>query len=120
MVSAGDVFKAEAPPYHRWVALTSPDENGEIVIVNLTSKEGPEDDQGCILQPVDYPQFIKHATAVRYSGARQGSATALEESSNFSKKESLPRQTIEKIQRRAIESDFFKKRFKKYVEAELT
>ena len=52
---------------HVWVVATSPNRDGEFIVVNFTSLKGNKD-QTVILQKGDHPT-VKHPTAVYYAAA---------------------------------------------------
>lgn len=69
-MKAGETFHAQSPSStrpHLYVAITDPDSEGNIVLVNLTSQSQLKD-QSCILNVGDHP-FIKHETVINYADA---------------------------------------------------
>lgn len=121
-VSPGNVFKCNSPPNHRYVVLTPPDEDNEVLLVNLTTRRTSFDDQGCILQKEDYPEFITTPTAVRYSDAGKTSITFLQ-NPFFVQCESISAETLKKIRDAGIAPQsrlafIFQELIKKAIESE--
>jgi len=78
-VEAGDTYKLATPTNptpHLWIVLTDPDQQGEVAIVNLTTRQ-PASDATVILRPPDHP-FVRHDTVVRYEDAQVVPARALD------------------------------------------
>lgn len=65
-------------PIHLWVVISDPDSSQRVVIANLTSCRGAEDDNACLFNSGDHP-FIHHTTYVNYADARIVSLIKLEE-----------------------------------------
>ena len=65
---------------HLWIVLTEPDEELNVVIVNLTTRRSGSDTT-VILNQGDHP-FIRHPTVVHYSDARKAPAKALQQIAN--------------------------------------
>jgi len=77
-VNAGDTFHSRRPGAtrpHLYVAVTDPDADGQLVLVNLTSQALLKD-QSCILNVGDHP-FIKHETVINYAEAVISSEEAI-------------------------------------------
>jgi len=82
-----------------WVVLTSPDENSEVVIVNLTSFDSGFD-RTVILNKGDH-SFVDHDTIINYVDARIVKAHALihaAESGFFDSLEPFKADILQKIQ----------------------
>lgn len=120
MVSPGNTFVVKAPPYHRWVVISAPDDDGDVLVVNLTTLKQGAEDQSCVLQPEDYPSYIKRPTVVRYNKAMQLPAERIErEADLIERTESIPPPALRKIQEAALKSPFLRERFKRIVRREL-
>jgi hypothetical protein len=63
--------------FHLWVVITDPDENNQVVIVNLTTKRDGSDET-VILNSGDH-RFITRPTVVNYNDARVAPVSALAE-----------------------------------------
>ncbi len=75
MVALGDAFTFRVRGSHLWVVVSRPIGTlGEFVMVNLTTLTENTPDASCVLEPRDYPSFIRHPTCVRYIDARRWSA----------------------------------------------
>jgi len=77
-VSAGDTFKMRKPDDHNphlWVVVTDPDDDGDVAIVNLTSRKQHSDDT-VTLNRGDHT-FIERETVIYYQDARRTKASAL-------------------------------------------
>ena len=115
----GDSFTLQAPPYHRYIVLTSPDENGDVLAVNFTSITPEHPDQGCILRTPDYPSYIKHPTTLRFNKAEMLPAEKIQESAQLKINEPLSATALRKIQEAAIKSPHLKDKFKDLIQGEL-
>lgn len=63
---------------HLWVVISDPHADPErVVVVNLTSHDGPEKDDSCVLDVGDHP-WITHKTSVRYRDARIATNASLD------------------------------------------
>lgn len=98
----GDAFTLQAPPYHRYIVLTSPDDNGEVLITNLTTISEVHPEQGCVLQTSDYPAFIKKPTTVRFNSAKMVPADKIVPSEALKINESISVKALQKIREAAI------------------
>ena len=63
---------------HRWVILTEPNDNGDIVVVNFTDSQHV--DSPVIFNPKDNPRIFSKRTGVNYAFARTISADLLNNS----------------------------------------
>jgi len=101
MASCGDTFRSNCPPRHIWVIISDPDDNeGKFVFVNLTTFTETCVDDGCILEPKDYPPYLTHETTVAYSRYHIGNETAimtLLATGKFVEMPAIPPATLEKI-----------------------
>jgi hypothetical protein len=95
-----------------------PDEDGGVLAANLTSIDSPDDDQGCRLEPADYPVYIEHPTTVRYNKADIYPASRIAPSPYLMINEPVPPETLRKIQKCGIESDNLKKKFRAWLSRE--
>jgi len=116
MIVPGDAFKTLEAPFHIWIIITLPDENGEAVVVNLSSyKPGEEEDSTCVLQRSDYPEYIRCPTVVVYRKAKWGPVGGFKNSPLFKRMPSVSATTLRKIQQGALDSDFMKNRFQRII-----
>lgn len=73
-------FNEERPgvPKHLWIVVSDPaDASGKVIIVNVSSDPGPENDRTCTLRQGEH-RTIVHISYVRYSEARIVAVTHLE------------------------------------------
>jgi len=101
----GDTFIPALPDAHLWIVLTEPNEEGKVVIVNLTSGVF---DQSCILEPGDHP-FVRHTSTIRYQKAMLCSHEKLEESvraGSVRRREPVAMEIVKRIWRGALVSDY--------------
>jgi hypothetical protein len=117
MIGQGSVFRCLQPPGHLFVVLTPPDENGEALVVNLSTLRDTEVDCACVLEPADYPDFIRHKTVVMYRCTVWGAVAALGTSRDFAPMPDLPAPTLAEILAGALRSDFLRERFKRIIRA---
>jgi len=115
MIGQGNVFRCLQPPGHVFVVLTTPDENGEALVVNLSTLRDTEEDCACVLQADDYPVFIRHKTVVMYRCTVWGAVAALGTTRDFAPMPDLPAATLAKILDGALRSDFLRERFKRII-----
>lgn len=92
-----------------WVALFDEDRNDDgLLLVNFTTLRDDSVDETCILEPADYPPFIKHKTTIAYSMAKVGKRSqmvAAVRNRLFLELNSLPPVTLGKIIAGARASD---------------
>jgi hypothetical protein len=121
VVSPGNTFQLSMQQGHRWIVLTSADEDGSVLVVNLTTLTADTEDRSCVLQRVDYPEYIQHPTSVRYDKAMQVSAERIEsETSQIQRTAPVPSATLRKIQEAALASRYLRERFKNIIRCELS
>ena len=102
---AGSAFKVCAEPYHVYITVTSPDDRGCVVIVNLTSLYDSTEDTACVLSVSDYPEYLKKPTTVAYGRAIHVLARTLQNPSHFRPIQPVPQATLRKIMEGALKSD---------------
>ena len=79
-VSSGDSYILRKPgddSRHLWAVLTDPDQDDNVVMVNLTTRRLHSDDT-VILRPGDHP-FVHHETVIFYQDALLVETRALTE-----------------------------------------
>jgi hypothetical protein len=118
-VRPGDVFTPQAAPFHRYIILTRPDADGNVLVANLTSINANNEDQGCRLEMSDYPSYIKNQTTVRFNKADLYQASGIVESHSLKINEPVPPDTLKKIQRCGSKSINLKKKYRKLLADEL-
>ena len=78
MIYQGQVLKAVAAPFHRWVVLNDPaSHHGDVLFVNLTTLTDTCADDICVLDSSDYSD-LDRPTTVAYSRKMIGKAAALD------------------------------------------
>jgi hypothetical protein len=93
---------------------------GKFVMVNMTTLRGHVEDTSCILKPGDHPS-IKHDSVVYYLDAREWWANGERGyDSLLAKGIILPQQKLDdtilrRVQEGALNSAFFKKKFRVFV-----
>jgi len=90
---------------HLWIVITDPNNNGECVIVNITTYKAISDNT-VVLKSGDHP-FIKHDSIVEYMDARIVSEQKLEAAIKGGaaiSKERCPVSTLAKIQKGILKS----------------
>lgn len=100
---------------HLWVVLTEPvGPEGEVVIVNLTSKKAFSD-ATVVLNRGDHP-FVRHPTVVNYSDARLTTAEHLEKAVGvgFDRKADIGEDVLMRIQQGVYSSDRTPSNIKEY------
>lgn len=117
MIAPGSAFRCLLPPGHLFIVLTPPDEDGEALIVNLSSLRDNEEYCSYILTPDDYPCFIRHHTVVMYRRARLRSVMELLDTRHFQRMDDLPPLTLAKVITGALHSDFLRERYKHLIRA---
>ena len=76
MIRLGTALKCQEPPFHRCLIISNPQTNeGQIVLVRLTTDDGTWPDQDCILSPADWSE-LEHSSTVAYSTCKFGPASA--------------------------------------------
>lgn len=98
--------KLNNPIPHLWIVLTFPDQNSNVLIVNLTEKrEGS--DTTVVLYPGEHRSIYKE-TVVYYADARKAPAKALEEISqkpDYDFDDDLSDELLEKIKSGLLQAD---------------
>jgi len=103
----GDTFLGALPgeTRHLWVVITTPNDQNEVVIVNLTSRPC---DETCRIQAGEHP-FVKKPTVVRYQDARLCSISLLEiacKKNLFLAHQPVSEDLLRRIQEGALKSEF--------------
>ena len=78
VVSAGETYKLRKPgddTPHLWAVITNPDQDDNVVIVNLTTRQ-PHSDDTVVLSRGEHP-FVRHETVISYQDARLVKTSAL-------------------------------------------
>ena len=78
VVSAGETYKLRKPgddTPHLWAVITDPNQDDNVVIVNLTTRQ-PHSDDTVILRRGEHP-FVRHETVISYQDAMLVKTSAL-------------------------------------------
>lgn len=103
-------------PPHIWVVLTPPDEDGEVVLVMLSSLRSRADTT-CVIDSKDYSELTRE-TVIVYRLAEIQTVDWIKNKvdNGFAKpKVSMPAETLRKIQQGALESKQTPRRIKSRV-----
>lgn len=115
MVVPGNAFRTRAYPNHVWIVLTHPDENGEVLIANLSTLTERTEDVSCVLGHDDYACFIVKPTFVVYQRTKQVIPSKLLDSQCFQKMSDVPAETMQKILDGALQSDQMRQRYQEII-----
>lgn len=100
-------------PPHLYFAITEPDDNGKVLLVNIT--ENDEDrDHSCVLRSGEHP-FIRKESAVNYREAILSDIQKIEEAIQMhiaTQEDDISDALLEKLRRGGKASPFLKKDFK--------
>ncbi|MBM3334646.1 hypothetical protein FJY63_08295 [Candidatus Sumerlaeota bacterium] len=102
----GDTFLGPLPQQpHLWIVITTPNDRGEVAIVNFTSTIC---DKTCQVAPGEHP-FVKKPTVVRYQDARLALVSDLRkgcERGLLSLRTPVDSNLLRRIQQGALQSPF--------------
>lgn len=101
-------------PPHLYFAITEPDDNGKVLLVNITENEEGRD-QSCVLNPGEHP-FIRKESVVNYREARLADTQKIEEAIQMRiaiPESDISNELLEKLRLGGKVSSFLKKDFKK-------
>ena len=118
MIKAGDAFRSREYPHHVFIPITTPNEDGYAVILNLTDAANDGEDCSCILKREDYPQYIRFPTVPLYREAFLGFAGGFL-NRQIESMPSLPPETLLKIQEGALVSKAIKPNLQEIIRVEL-
>ncbi|MGO8674777.1 MAG: hypothetical protein ACLQVX_02760 [Limisphaerales bacterium] len=114
MVALADAFFFSVSNSHLWVVISPPDgPRNEFVMVNMTTLDEKVFDESCVLDPADYPVFIKRPTVIYYADVKlwwvdgDRGYDELAASQQITTMPTLSPHTLLRIQQGALKSDFF-------------
>jgi hypothetical protein len=119
MVELGAAFKCRLAPHHLFIIITTPDEEGSALVVNLTTHRDGEEDTACVLEPADYPYFIERRSIIPFRWANYGNVAPFEDENNFEASPAVSPETLKKIQLGGVASAFLRRRFQDVIRAEI-
>lgn len=104
----GDVFIPLDPglPRHPWVVISNPTPDGDVILVNLTTKR-EDSDTTCILTVGDHPR-VRHDTVVSYIDSKLVSISGLrglKAGGRLSLQDPLRPEVLLRIQTGALQSE---------------
>ena len=74
MIRLGTALKSKEPPFHRCLVISDPQINdGQVVLVRLTTDDGTWPDRDCILTPAEWSE-LEHDSTVAYTTCKYGPA----------------------------------------------
>lgn len=119
MIGVGDAFKCRCDPFHLYFVISTPDEDGNAVIVNLTTLRNDVEDDSCVLKNADYPDYISRPSMIMFRKAHGVNVSCFQVVANWSPFPALPTATLIKIQQAALASDYLRRRYRDIIRTEI-
>lgn len=114
MVEPGATFQS----HHLYVIISDPTQHqGKCVLVNLTTQR-PHSDATCVLQPHDFPSFVRQPSVVNYGDALLADLKDVQmiiDQGHVRPHPNVPPSVLERIIKGAWQSPFFPTGLRKYL-----
>jgi hypothetical protein len=108
VAAGGEVGFTYFDGHHLWFVCTTPNRDGEVVIVNATTRQTDSPDITCIVGAADHP-WLKHESVILYQKSRPFPANNFEGSikrGDFKPQAPASDELLLRIRKGALDSEF--------------
>ena len=116
-IQPGFAFRLRVEESHLFVVITTPDCEGNVLVVNMTTLKVTTEDRSCVLNAGDHP-FVTHPTAINYGEYHDPRILPAEEirrrilKGEFIKQEPLSGDTLSRVLQGAAVSRHMRNKYK--------